>query len=500
MTMILQRKGRVLDAMTDNLAALRRRFDAKDAALFDRLNDANARLAELTLNEPPKTMLAEYQKRISAIQEQKNNLESEISRRSEGFYEQSKPVTIAAVQAVIPEDSALVEFAVYRQLDAKSKDGKIIYGKPQYAVYVIRRQGVVKWKDLGEAAPLDADIERFRQVLRDPKRRDIAELARVLDEKVMQPIRALTGDAVHLLISPDGNLNLIPFEALVDEQNRYLIERYSFTYLTSGRDLLRMQTARQSVSSPLIMANPLFGEPDASQTAQSTKLNTRRNKRKSVTATRNLSDTYFAPLGGTLREGRSIQTLFPDATFLSEAQATETALKQTTAPRILHIATHGFFLEDKDVSRDANTKIENPLLRSGLALAGANRHGGDRDDGILTALEASGLNLWGTKLVVLSACDTGLGEVKNGEGVYGLRRAFVLAGTESLLMSLWSVSDYATREIMTSYYKNLKQGMGRNAALRRAQLEMLKNPKRQHPFYWAAFIQSGEWANLDGKR
>ena len=500
MTMILQRKGRVLDAMTDNLAALRRRFDAKDAALFDRLNDANARLAELTLNEPPKTMLAEYQKRISAIQEQKNNLESEISRRSEGFYERSKPVTIAAVQAVIPEDSALVEFAVYRQLDAKSKDGKIIYGKPQYAVYVIRRQGVVKWKDLGEAAPLDADIERFRQVLRDPKRRDIAELARVLDEKVMQPIRALTGDAVHLLISPDGNLNLIPFEALVDEQNRYLIERYSFTYLTSGRDLLRMQTARQSVSSPLIMANPLFGEPDASQTAQSTKLNTRRNKRKSVTATRNLSDTYFAPLGGTLREGRSIQTLFPDATFLSEAQATETALKQTTAPRILHIATHGFFLEDKDVSRDANTKIENPLLRSGLALAGANRHGGDRDDGILTALEASCLNLWGTKLVVLSACYTGLGEVKNGEGVYGLRRAFVLAGTESLLMSLWSVSDYATREIMTSYYKNLKQGMGRNAALRRAQLEMLKNPKRQHPFYWAAFIQSGEWANLDGKR
>ena len=101
---------------------------------------------------------------------------------------------------------------------------------------------------------------------------------------------------------------------------------------------------------------------------------------------------------------------------------------------------------------------------------------------------------------MLSACDTGLGEVKNGEGVYGLRRAFTLAGAESQVMSLWSVSDYATRELMTDYYKNLKQGMGRGAALRKVQLEMLKKNNRQHPFYWAAFIQSGEWANLDGKR
>ena len=130
-------------------------------------------------------------------------------------------------------------------------------------------------------------------------------------------------------------------------------------------------------------------------------------------------------------------------------------------PQILHIATHGFFLEDGKTAKDT-AKIENPLLRSGLALAGANQSIKEsKDDGILTALEASGLNLWGTKLVVLSACDTGLGEVRNGEGVYGLRRAFVLAGTESLVMSLWSVSDYVTREMMTNYYKNLKAGMGR---------------------------------------
>jgi CHAT domain-containing protein len=133
-----------------------------------------------------------------------------------------------------------------------------------------------------------------------------------------------------------------------------------------------------------------------------------------------------------------------------------------------------------------------------LALAGANlpKNG---DDGILTALEASGLNLWGTKLVTLSACDTGVGEVKNGEGIYGLRRAFVLAGAETLVMTLWPVSDYVTREVMTAYYTGLKQGLGRREALRQAQLAMLKRQGRSHPFYWASFIQSGDWKNLAGK-
>jgi CHAT domain-containing protein len=194
--------------------------------------------------------------------------------------------------------------------------------------------------------------------------------------------------------------------------------------------------------------------------------------------------------------------------------ATKSALKQTVAPRILHIATHGFFLQTPQTVADGNARAatttrgveaaaesDNPLLRSGLALAGANRRGAATDDdGILTALEASGLNLWGTKLVVLSACDTGLGEVRNGEGVYGLRRAFVLAGAESLVMSLWPASDYSTRTLMTSYYRNLKQGLGRGAALRQVQLEMLKRNPQLHPFYWANFIQSGEWVNLDGRR
>ena len=172
---------------------------------------------------------------------------------------------------------------------------------------------------------------------------------------------------------------------------------------------------------------------------------------------------------------------------------------------IFRIATHGFFIENKpnevDKSKAESTaETENPLLRSGLAFSGANQHLSNGNDGILTALEGSGLNLFGTKLVVLSACGTGLGEVQTGEGVFGLRRSFVLAGSESLVISLWSVGDYVTRELMQGYYKNLKQGVGRGESLRKVQLEMLKNPKRQHPYFWADFIQSGEWANLEGKR
>jgi CHAT domain-containing protein len=144
--------------------------------------------------------------------------------------------------------------------------------------------------------------------------------------------------------------------------------------------------------------------------------------------------------------------------------------------------------------------IANPLLRSGLALTGANGPQGASDDGIITALEAANLNLWGTKLVTLSACDTGVGEVRSGEGVYGLRRAFVLAGAETLVMSMWPVSDYVTREMMTSYYRGLQAGLGRGDALRQAQLAMLARSNRRHPFYWASFIQAGEWANLAGRR
>jgi CHAT domain-containing protein len=271
--------------------------------------------------------------------------------------------------------------------------------------------------------------------------------------------------------------------------------------------------ARQSRNAPLVLADPVFGEPGGVQISKAEipakgRL-TRDRLLRSVTTGSDLSEVYFARLEGTSQEAGAIRSLFPDSVVMTGTQATESTLKQAVAPRLVHIATHGFFLEPNTPTGpqaadrrgiNLNVSIENPLLRSGLALAGANVRSDTGDDGILTAMEAAGLNLWGTKLVTLSACDTGVGEVKNGEGVYGLRRAFVLAGAETLVMSLWPVSDRITRELMTRYYEGLKQGQGRGEALRQMQLDMLKQKERQHPFYWASFIQSGEWANLDGKR
>jgi CHAT domain-containing protein len=197
-------------------------------------------------------------------------------------------------------------------------------------------------------------------------------------------------------------------------------------------------------------------------------------------------------------------------------QALETTLKACRSPRILHIATHGFFLPD--VHRDpiqeksglaifgelANNRlarlarIENPLLRSGLALAGANTwlHGKDdlllseAEDGLLTAEDVTGLDLIDTELVVLSACETGLGDIQVGEGVFGLCRAFVLAGVKTLVMSLWKVPDQQTQELMTDFYRRLLNGTPRADALREAQLAMKQ--KYPDPLYWGAFICQGD--------
>jgi CHAT domain-containing protein len=361
--------------------------------------------------------------------------------------------------------------------------------------YVLRRDAEIQWRDLGPADEINLTVAALREALRDEHRRDARELARTADRKIMQPLRALAGDAKQLLLSPDGDLNLIPFEALLDENGRYLVEDYSISYLTTGRDLLRMQTLQTSLSGPVVVANPFFGEPPVA-TARAG------DRRRSVTTGGDRSSLYFAPLTGTSEEARSIKSLFPDASILAGREANKAALKRLQAPAILHIATHGFFFSESPQTPaggkravQANVKVDNPLLRSGLALAGANLNNSG-DDGVLTALEASGLNLWGTKVVTLSACETGLGDVKNGEGVYGLRRAFLLAGAQTLVMSLWPVSDRVTRETMTAYYTGLKSGLTRGEALRQAQLALLRRKGRQHPFYWAGFIQAGDWRAL----
>ena len=500
-TTVLRRKGRALDAMTDSVGALRGRANPQDQALFDQLKEARAHAARLVLGGPQKTTPAQHQDQIKSLDAQIERLEAEISRSSGEFRAQAQPVTTSAIQSAIPANAALLELYVYRPFNARYRTRDEQFGKPRYVAYILPSGGAIQWVDLGEAAAIDRAVEAWRTALRDPNRADAKRLARALDQQVMAPVRKLLGKTRHLLLSPDGALNLIPFGALVDDQNRYLIENYSFTYLTSGRDLVRLQAQTPSRQGPLVVANPLFTlsptlttNPAAPQEGEA---------RRSV----DFNEERFDPLPSTGIEARALSAVLSDAHVLTGADATEAAIKQVRGPSILHIATHGFFLADQrrdaNVGLDESTPIvsEDPLLRAGLILAGANqRRSGAGEDGILTASEVTALDLWGTKLVVLSACDTGLGEVKNGQGVYGLRRALVLAGAQSLVMSLWDVADRPTRELMVDYYKGLQEGQGRSEALRNVQLKMLRSRDRQHPYYWAAFIESGEWANLEGKR
>jgi CHAT domain-containing protein/Tfp pilus assembly protein PilF len=518
-TTLLRRKARGLDAMTDTIATLRRHATPEDRALFDQLTAARSQLAALIFRESNATNLDTDQEQLKPLEEEVENLEVKLSARSAEFRANTQPITLSAVQAVLPAASALVEFVVYTPREPRTGKSQ----PPRYLAYLLAARGQPRWVDLGEAAPIDQAIDTWRQALRG-NRVDAKRLAREVDEKVMRPVRSslqseqpALDEIRHLLIAPDGTLNLIPFAAMVDQGNHYLIERYNISYLTSGRDLLRMQDPPPSQSAALVVANPLFGRV-ASATLRGA-------QRSGISPIRSQSERdpgqiVFRPLPGTKGEALAIKAVLPEASVLLQQEATEAALKQARAPRILHIATHGFFLGDQKVAQArANgvvseellrisdlglskrvAEVKEPLLRSGLALSGANRGKSGDDDGVLTALEVAGLDLRGTELVVLSACDTGVGEVRNGEGVQGLRRALILAGSESQVMSLWPVTDQGAKELMIEYYRALQRGEGRSEGLRQVQLRMLRSEQWRHPFYWAAFIQSGEWANLEGQR
>src|SRR5581483_9408515 len=201
-TMLLQRKGRILDALADNLEGLRSRSNAEDRAQLDKLKEVTSKLANLVLNGPGKTSLSEHLQQIKTLTEQRDALESEIGKRSAGYYQSSAGVTLNAVQAAIPADAALVEYAVYQPYDPKQPlESDTDLGPPRYAAYVITSNDV-RSIDLGDAKIIDTAISALRKSLRDPESRNVKKLARTVDEKIMRPVRALAGNPRHLLIAP----------------------------------------------------------------------------------------------------------------------------------------------------------------------------------------------------------------------------------------------------------------------------------------------------------
>ncbi|MCZ8117484.1 MAG: CHAT domain-containing protein [Microcystis sp. LE18-22.4A] len=505
---ILERKGRILDVSTNSLQILRQRTDDLESQqLLTQLIEVRTQLSNLTFKKHDDFPSPEiYRQQLEEVTEKAKEIEGKIGVRSAEFRSLSQPITLEGIQKLIPANAALVEIVRYRPFNPKAPENQR-FGIPRYAVYILYPNGDIKAKDLGEAKPIEDKLIYFRNNLADVDKvtgipqtpiPQLKESARQLDEILMQPIRQLLGNTKTILLSPDAGLNLITFEALVDENNQYLVENYHITYLTSGRDLLRLKDKFASQQSPLIVADPFYGKA---------------GEKVALTRSIDLSEFTFPGLPGTEEEAKAIKNLLPQATVLTGSQATENAVKQVKKPNVLHIATHGFFKPESNLSernpgernpgernsplQGERNVIENPLLRSGLVLAGVTIGQSAGDDGVLTALETTNLNLVGTKLVVLSACDTGKGDIKIGQGVYGLRRALVIAGSESQLISLWKVSDDATKDLMVAYYERLQKGEGRSEALRQIQLGMLKGEKQKHPFYWASFIPSGDATSME---
>jgi len=502
LTTILQRKGRVLDAIATNMAQVRARLAPDDLTIFNDLITVRTQLAALVFHGIGSTSIETYRTQLAALRWQEEQLEIKLGIANTEFAAKTKPITMTDVRQTIPSGAALVEIMIYRSFNPKTLALGKLLNSLHYAAYVMHPNGDIHATDLGEVTTIDSLIGEFREALSDPRATKVKRIARALDEQIMRPIRKMLGDANTVLISPDGNLNLVPYATLCDENGHYLLERYNFVYLTSGRDLLHTVSVTPR-DGPIAFANPAYGMgktyPDSSDPAAA---DSRRSRDYQGT---------FNQLPKTTAEADDLKTLFPNLTVFTDDGATESALKDLKGPQLLHIATHGFFLPDEPLDEETQfgnqtgainqplrvLRGENPLLRSGLAFAGANRlRGSGNDDGILTALEAAQLDLRGTQLVVLSACQSGVGGVLNGEGVYGLRRALVIAGSESQVISLWKVADNETRNLIFDYYKCLKQGEGRAESLRQAQLTMLHASKTQHPYFWGAFIAVGRWTEL----
>ena len=504
LTGVLQYKGRILDAMSDSVARLRQSVALPDRALFEQLSEVAQQFSIMTFRGPGNLPPDLYRQRLEALAQQQEQLESELSKRSAAFRQAVTPITLEGVQQALPADAVLVEWFRYHSLDAKAK-GSARWGAARYVAYVLKHSGDAVAIDIGPAQPIEVLIGELRGALSELKT-TYKEVAKELSEAIIAPLLPHLAQNERLLLSPDGALNLVPFGALVNEHGEYLAQRFEITYLTSGRDLLRMAVTAPARSGAVVMADPAYGQSQGTAAVIDQNI-------KQLARSKDLdrSGLVFSPLAGTAAEAKALQALLKldGQHVITGAKATEASLKQLHGPRLMHVATHGFFLTDREVKALALKPAgfgsearpqplgENPLLRSGLALAGANaRHSGENDDGILTAAEAAQLDLGGTQLVVLSACDTGVGQVQTGEGVYGLRRALVLAGAQTQVPSLWKVDDAATQELMVDYYGRLLKGEGRSGALRAAQKAMMATPERQHPYYWAAFVPIGNWTPL----
>ena len=455
------------------------------ATLAAELDGVRRQRARLTFAESPPEQRLEKAEQLAALSAEQERLERLLLSQSARFRSRAdaKEANLATLCAALPDDSALIDILRY------SDDG------PRYLAFVLRQVdcSVVR-VELGPAAALEQATLDWHKILRDPRApvwRGNKRGQRLTD-LLHEPVAAIAGDDPHWLVVLDGPLATVPLAALPTDTG-YVIEDRQITYLDRATDVLRRPEA--TGTGALLVGGVDY---DAARSAE--------GKARSFLAPCNGGG--FAPLPGTLAETDQLTDRWLRArkkepmSRLAHANATEsTVAKALEGKALAHIATHGFFATGDCKSALDDGVGYDPMLLSGLVLAGANQPPDplSPEDGILTASEVATLDLAASDLVVLSACETGLGEISSGQGVLGLRRAFAIAGARTLVMSLWSVSDADTAKLMDGFYSRLlkrRKSLPAAEALREAQLEMLAEQRAsgtERPFAWAAFIASGDW-------
>lgn len=505
-------KGLILDKSRNMIGVIQQSKDSSIQKTFNKWKSNKTILAK-EFSIP----ISKRRKDLAEVEKETETLEKELTRKSDQFryQQQSFLTTINNVEKKLQADEVAVEFISFQLYNRKWTDTII------YAAYILRKgDAVPQFIPLCEEKQLQklfdsagtsttAMVSKFYRGLEVKNKNAAGTLGKELYKLIWQPLEPYLKGVKKISYSPAGKLYSIAFHALPVDSTRVLMDKYQLQQYTSTRQVALREQEKQN-SKPQYIT--LFG--DASFTLDSLQLVKQKiyNPDKNTISTsiytpkkRNDENNTWISLPGTAQEVKTIQQLFEQNKITTKSftqiTASEENLKALSgnSPQILHIATHGFFLPEPDKKRKENnfnnensyTLADDPLLRSGLILAGGNYAWSGKtpidgvEDGIATAYEISQLDLSNTELVVLSACETALGDVKGSEGVFGLQRAFKMAGVKKMIVSLWQVPDKETAELMTSFYSYWMKGKTINDAFTQAQADMRK---KYSPFYWAAFV------------
>jgi CHAT domain-containing protein/tetratricopeptide (TPR) repeat protein len=488
---VIRDRALVLDEMAERQRATRSQATPELAALNRGLTQAREDLANSVV-AGPRTKEKDYSGRLGLLRVAVDDRERQLALKSVDFRNRlvREHAGFADVNAALPAGAALAAYVHY---------------SGGYLAFVIRAgETVPAIVPIGTGKRIDtlihgwrAQIDREREFQgREAGKNEVSyrEAGTALRRAVWDPLVASLTGADKVYLTTDGLLQLVNFPALPTGKTSYLMETGPLLHLLSAERDIRDSPRAASTGDMLAMGRPAFdSRPFAGALA---------NQFRGVASTcAGFSSLDFPDLPGSAREAQSVLQVWKSrgnaGVALTGERASKSAFEEmASGKRVIHIATHGFFLEG---SCSAENALEDPLLRSGLALAGANRRaaaGPGQDDGILTAEEVASLDLESAELVVLSGCDTGSGEIRAGEGVLGLRRAFRIAGAQNLVMSLWPVTDEGAREWMTAFYQaRFSRQQSPTQSVRDASLSQLRARRKTglstHPFYWAGFILVG---------